>query len=56
MLYIYIVMQKDRMMTDMGIELKPHGVTCISLWPGPVITETIADAINRNKGTVSMMR
>jgi len=53
MLYIYIVMQKDRMMADMGIELQPHGVTCISLWPGAVLTETIADAINSSKGTVS---
>lgn len=27
------------MMADMAIELKPYGVTCVSLYPGPVLTE-----------------
>lgn len=29
----------DRMAKDMAVELKPHGVTCVSLWPGVVRTE-----------------
>jgi len=35
----------DRMMTDCGIELKSKNITCISLWPGPVITEFIAETL-----------
>jgi dehydrogenase/reductase SDR family protein 1 len=31
----------DRMAKDMAVELKPHGVTCVSLWPGVVRTEYI---------------
>jgi dehydrogenase/reductase SDR family protein 1 len=29
----------DRMAKDMAVELAPHGVTCMSLWPGVVRTE-----------------
>ncbi|MBE9141119.1 SDR family NAD(P)-dependent oxidoreductase [Nodosilinea sp. LEGE 07088] len=29
----------DRMATDMAVELKPHGVTSLSIWPGIVGTE-----------------
>jgi len=29
----------DRMAKDMAVELRPHGVTCVSLWPGVVRTE-----------------
>jgi len=29
----------DRMAKDMAVELGPHGVTCVSLWPGVVRTE-----------------
>lgn len=29
------------MMHDMGVELRKHGVAAISLWPGPVRTETL---------------
>ncbi len=29
----------DRMAKDMAVELQPHGVTCVSLWPGVVRTE-----------------
>jgi dehydrogenase/reductase SDR family protein 1 len=29
----------DRMAKDMAVELKPHGITSISLWPGVVRTE-----------------
>jgi dehydrogenase/reductase SDR family protein 1 len=31
----------DRMTRDMGRELKAHGVTVISLWPGVVKTERL---------------
>jgi dehydrogenase/reductase SDR family member 1 len=31
----------DRMSRDMGRELAPHGVTCVSLWPGIVRTERL---------------
>lgn len=31
----------DRMMQDMGIELKKHNVAAVSLWPGPVKTEVV---------------
>jgi dehydrogenase/reductase SDR family protein 1 len=31
----------DRMTRDMGRELKPHGVTVVSLWPGVVKTERL---------------
>jgi len=31
----------DRMARDMGRELKPHGVTAVSLWPGIVRTERL---------------
>lgn len=37
----------DRMAVDMAVELKPRGVACISLWPGPVQTEEIADAMKK---------
>jgi dehydrogenase/reductase SDR family protein 1 len=33
----------DRMAGDCGIELKKFGVTMISLYPGPVKTELIAN-------------
>jgi NAD(P)-dependent dehydrogenase (short-subunit alcohol dehydrogenase family) len=31
----------DRMASDMAVELKPHGVASVSLWPGVVKTERI---------------
>lgn len=34
----------DRMAADMGLELKPHGVTCVSLWPGMVHTELLSSS------------
>jgi NAD(P)-dependent dehydrogenase (short-subunit alcohol dehydrogenase family) len=37
----------DRMAQDCGIELRSSNVTMISLWPGPVQTETIAIAKDR---------
>ena len=31
----------DKLAADMGVELKPHGVTVVSLYPGIVRTETV---------------
>lgn len=39
----------DRMAADMAIELKTHGVACISLWPGAVRTEEIEGAMNKGQ-------
>jgi len=33
----------DRMSVDSGIELRPHNITCLSLYPGAVRTELIMD-------------
>lgn len=33
----------DRLAADMAVELKPHGVTSLSLWPGIVGTELMQD-------------
>ncbi len=35
----------DRMARDFAVELKPYGVAALSLWPGLVRTEFIADAV-----------
>lgn len=35
----------DRMARDMAVELEPHGVAALSLWPGVVKTEFILDAV-----------
>jgi dehydrogenase/reductase SDR family protein 1 len=37
----------DRMTRDMARELEPHGVTCVSLWPGIVKTERLLDEAER---------
>lgn len=34
----------DRLTADMGKELAPHGVSCVSIWPGLVLTERNAAA------------
>jgi NAD(P)-dependent dehydrogenase (short-subunit alcohol dehydrogenase family) len=36
----------DKMTAGMAIGLKPHGVTAVSLYPGPVRTEKIMEAAN----------
>jgi len=36
----------DRMAADCGLELESHGVTFISLWPGPVKTELVQQSID----------
>ena len=35
------------MSADMAQELKPHGVSCVTLYPGPVMTEEIEKASNK---------
>jgi dehydrogenase/reductase SDR family protein 1 len=39
----------DRMAKDMAVELKPHGVTAVSLWPGVVRTEYLIEAAKRGE-------
>jgi dehydrogenase/reductase SDR family protein 1 len=39
----------DRMAKDMAVELKPHGVTAVSLWPGVVRTEYLIAASQRGE-------
>lgn len=38
----------DRMATDCGLELKRHNVAFVSLWPGPVGTETVMKQLQDN--------
>lgn len=39
----------DRMAKDMAVELGPHGVTAVSLWPGVVRTEYLVAASKRGE-------
>ncbi len=39
----------DRMARDMAVELKPHNVAALSLWPGAVKTEFVLAAIARGE-------
>ncbi|KAK3742749.1 hypothetical protein QZH41_018957 [Actinostola sp. cb2023] len=39
----------DRMMADMAVELKKTNIAAISLWPGPVQTETVSSVIQEDK-------
>lgn len=32
----------DKMAFDMGLELRPHGVACVSLWPGFIYSDAVA--------------
>jgi len=38
----------DRMMADCAVELKRENVACISLWPGPVLTEKIEEMLKNS--------
>ena len=42
----------DRMARDFAVELRPHGVAALSLWPGSVKTEFIMDAVQRGDVTL----
>ena len=38
----------DRLSHDMAVELRPHGIGVVSLWPGIVATEMVALGVPRN--------
>ena len=38
-----LILQNDRMMADMAVELRKHNIATVSLWPGLVSTEAISD-------------
>ena len=40
----------DRITADTAIELAPHGVTVVSLWPGLVLTERIQQNLDKLPG------
>lgn len=42
-------MQNDRMAADMAVELRKENVTCVSPWPGAVMTENISEIISHPK-------
>jgi NAD(P)-dependent dehydrogenase (short-subunit alcohol dehydrogenase family) len=35
----------DKMSFDMGVDLRPHNVTCVSLWPGFIYSDALAQFI-----------
>ncbi len=39
----------DRLAKDMAVELRPHGVAAVSLWPGAVKTEFVLKSAAQNK-------
>ena len=41
------LLQNDRMAVDMGMELREKNICVVSLWPGPVMTERIADLVEQ---------
>ena len=41
------------MSADMAVELKGTGVSCITLYPGPVLTEMINDKLGSGAANVS---
>jgi dehydrogenase/reductase SDR family protein 1 len=46
----------DRMAKDMAVELEPHGVTAVSLWPGVVRTEYLLAASQRGEVPFGLAR
>ena len=44
----------DRMARDMAVELEPHNVAAVSLWPSSVRTEFIVDAVARGEHTIDV--
>jgi len=45
----------DRMMRDMGVELKPHGVAALSLWQGFTYTERTQENLRTVPGMASQL-
>ena len=37
----------DRLAADMAVELREHGITCVSIWPSSVKTEFILEEIRK---------
>ena len=37
----------DRLAADMAVELKEHGITCVSIWPSSVKTEFVLEEVRR---------
>lgn len=46
----------DRMAADCAQELRRHGVSYVSLWPGLVQTELLMEHVNKDKGADSMLK
>lgn len=46
----------DRMAADMAVELKEHGVACVSIWPSAVTTEFILDQVARGEYKIDPAR
>lgn len=42
------------MTADMAVELKKHNVACVTLYPGPVVTEII-QAVRKTEEGVSIL-
>ena len=46
-------LQNDRMMADMAVELRKQNIAAVSLWPGPVLTESIKDLLAGENGELA---
>ena len=44
----------DRMATDCAIDLKKENVAMVSIWPGPVKTEAMADLFKNPNGKLKI--
>ena len=44
------------MAVDCAVELKKHNVTCVSLWPGAVQTESMLESANSGNITLPEVR
>ena len=46
----------DRLAADMAVELKDHGVACVSIWPSAVKTEFILEQVALGKAAIDTSR
>ena len=46
---VFPPLQVDRMAADCGLELRPHNVAFVSLWPGAVKTELLTEVVNSDQ-------
>lgn len=44
----FVPLQCDRLAADCALELRRHGVSYVSLWPGIVQTELLKDHLEKN--------